>query len=92
VQRYGPAAPAHAQVRVVRGARRVNAVLAAVREFVKHAVAAGLAGKVVLDVLFDLVEDYDLPAEVRGDRAGLRLRSRPRHRLSEPQRVVDAAR
>jgi integrase/recombinase XerD len=54
-------------------------------------VAIGLAGKAVLDALFDLVEDYDLPAEVRGDRAGLRLRSRPRHRLSEPQRVVDAA-
>jgi integrase len=72
-------------------ARRVNAVLAAVREFFKHAVAVGLVGKVVLDALFDLVEDYDLPAEVRCDRAGLRLRSRPRHRLSEPQGVVDAA-
>jgi len=66
-------------------------VLAAVREFFKHAVATGLVDKVVLDALFDLVVDYDLPAEVRGDRAGLRLRSRPRHRLSEPERVVDAA-
>ncbi len=91
VQRYDPDAPAYARVRIVRGARRVNAVLAAVREFFKHAVAIGLVGKVVLDALFDLVEDYDLPAEVRGDRAGLRLRSRPRHRLAEPQRVVDAA-
>jgi integrase len=91
VQRYDPNAPAYAQVRVVRGARRVNAVLAAVREFFRHAVATGLADKAVLDALFDLAEDYDLPAEVRGDRTGLRLRSRPRHRLQEPQRVVDAA-
>jgi integrase len=29
--------------------------------------------------------------KVRADRPGLRLRSRPRHKLSEPQRVVDAA-
>jgi integrase/recombinase XerD len=91
VQRYDPDAPAYAQVRVVRGARRVNAVLAAVREFFRHAVATGLADKAVLDALFDLAEDYDLPAEVRGDRAGLQLRSRPRYRLQEPQRVVDAA-
>ncbi|WP_433257469.1 tyrosine-type recombinase/integrase [Streptosporangium sp. CA-135522] len=91
LQRYDPGVPAYAQTRIVRGARRVNAVLAAVREFFKHAVAVGLADKAVLDALFDLVEDYDLPAEVRGERPGLRLRSRPRHRLSEPQRVVDAA-
>src|SRR6266702_1086850 len=71
--------------------RRVNAVLAAVREFFKHAVAVKLADKSVLEALFDLVEDYDLPAEIRGDRPGLGLRSRPRHKLSEPARVVDAA-
>ena len=89
VQRFDPDVPVLAQVRVVRGARRVNAVLAAVREFFRHAVATGLADKAVLDALFDLVTDFDLPADVRGDRAGLRLRSRPRHRLSEPERVVD---
>jgi integrase/recombinase XerD len=91
VQHYDPGAPAPAQLRVVRGPRRVNAVLAAVREFFKYAVAVRLVDKAVLDALFDLVEDYDLPAEVRGDRPGLRLRSRPRHKLSEPARVVDAA-
>ena len=74
LQRYDPDPPAYAQVRVVRGPRRVNAVLAAVREFFRHAVATGLADKAVLDALFDLAEDYDLPADVRGDRAGLRLR------------------
>jgi hypothetical protein len=77
VQRYDPDVPAVPQVRVVRGARRVNAVLAAGREFYRHAVATGLADKSVLDALFDLVTDFDLPADVRGDRAGLRVRSRP---------------
>src|SRR5260370_856985 len=49
------------------------------------------ADEVVREALCALVGDYALPAEVRGDRAGLRLRSRPRHRLWEPERVVDAA-
>jgi integrase/recombinase XerD len=90
LQHYDPDASPAAQVRVVRGARRVNAVTAAVREFFKHAAAVGVVEHVQLDALFDLVEDYDLPAGVRGER-GIRLRSRPRHRLSEPERVVDAA-
>jgi hypothetical protein len=50
-----------------------------------------ISSRSVLDALFDLVEDYGLAAEVRGDRPGLRLRSRPRHKLSEPARVVHAA-
>lgn len=87
---YDPDALAGAVRREVRGARRINAVMAAVREFFKHAAAIGLVEKAVLDALYDLVEDYDLPVEVRGDR-GVRLRSRPRHRLSEPETVVDAA-
>lgn len=90
MQHYDPDAPARAQLRVVRGPRRANTVLAAVREFFKHAVAVKLVDNSVLDALFDLVEDYGLPAEVRGDQPGLRLRSRPRHKLSEPARVVDA--
>jgi integrase/recombinase XerD len=89
VQHYDPEAPAHAPTRIVRGERRVNAILAAVREFFKHAAAIGSVDKAVLDALFELAEGYDLPIEVRG--SGLRLRSRPRHRLSEPERVVDAA-
>jgi integrase/recombinase XerD len=91
VQRYDPDVPAIAQVRVVRGARRVNAILAAVREFYRHAAATGLADKSVLDALFDMVTGFDLPADVRGDRPGLQLRGKPRHRLSEPERVVDNA-
>src|ERR1022692_1428670 len=91
VEHYDPEAPGYAQLRVVRGASRVNAVLAAVRQFFRHSVAVGLVDRIVLDALFDQVEDCGLPAEIRGDRAGLRLRCRPRHKLSEPERVVDAA-
>src|SRR5258708_6114219 len=91
VQHSDPDAPARALLSVGRGRRWVNAVLEAVREFFKHAVAVRLVDKAVLDALFDLVEEYDLPAEMRGDRPGLRLRSRPRHKLSEPARVLDAA-
>ncbi|MGC4855359.1 tyrosine-type recombinase/integrase [Micromonospora sp. DT4] len=74
----------------VRGAGRVNAVLAAVREFLKHAVSVGAAAPGVLDGLYEVVEDWDLPAEVRGE-GRIGLRSRPRHRLREPQRAVEAA-
>jgi site-specific recombinase XerD len=74
----------------VRGPRRVNAVLAAVREFLKHAVSVGAADPALLDALFDVVRDWDLPAEVRGER-GIGLRERPRHRLSEPERTVEPA-
>ncbi|MFD0204255.1 tyrosine-type recombinase/integrase [Saccharothrix carnea] len=76
--------------RVVRNAGRVNSVMAAVREFFRHAVAVGAVDGRVLDALFDVVDDIGLPAEVRGDRP-TGLRSRPRHRLCEPERVVDAA-
>ena len=49
VQHYDPDAPVAVQLRVVRGPRRVNAVLAAVREFFKHAVAVKLVDEAVLD-------------------------------------------
>lgn len=76
--------------RRVRGSGRVNAVLAAVREFVKHAASVGAVAPSVLDGLYEVVEDWDLPAEVRGE-GRIGLRSRPRHRLREPQRVVEPA-
>jgi hypothetical protein len=74
--------------RPVRGERRVNCVLAAVREFFRHAAAEGLAEPGVLRALFEVADDRDLPAEARGE--GLvRSRLRPRHRLREPERVVE---
>ncbi|MET8876493.1 tyrosine-type recombinase/integrase [Nocardia sp. NPDC004604] len=44
----------------------------------------------MLSVLFDVVEDYELPRDIRSG-PQLRMRTKPRHRLSEPERVVDAA-
>lgn len=74
----------------VRGARRVNGVLAAVREFIRFAVATGQADQAALEPLYDLVPDWDLPADVRGE-GPARMRPRARHRLREPDSLVDAA-
>jgi integrase/recombinase XerD len=74
--------------RPVRGERRVNNVLAAVREFFRHAAAEGLAAPGTLGVLFEVADDRSLPAEARGE--GLaQARLRPRHRLREPERTVE---
>lgn len=76
--------------RPVRAARRVNSVLAAVRGFLRHAVAVGSADQSVLAALFEVDDDRFVPSEVRGERPiGLRLRAR--HRLVEPEPSVDAA-
>ena len=53
--------------RPVRGERRVNCVLAAVREFFRHAAAAGLVGPGALRALFEVADDRSLPAEARGE-------------------------
>lgn len=98
LRHFDPNSRVGAPRRVVRGAARINAVTAAVREFFKHAAAIGLVDKDVVDALYDVVEVYDFsvedvgrPVEVRGDRRGARLRARPRHRLPEPDTVVDPA-
>jgi integrase/recombinase XerD len=63
------------------GAGRINHVLAVVREFYKHAVAAGTVDGGVLAALYELADDRHLPAELRPEGGGLRYRARPRHRL-----------
>jgi integrase/recombinase XerD len=75
----------------VRGARRVNAVLAGVRGLVVHAVAAGQAPGRLLPLLYELADDRDLPVEARGEGGGVGWRMRARHRLHEPQAPVDRA-
>jgi integrase/recombinase XerD len=72
-----------------RGARRVNAVLSAVRSFVAHAVAAGDAPAELLPMLYELADTRDLPVEVRGEDSRLSWRLRARHRLHEPVTPVD---
>ncbi len=63
------------------GAARINHVLAVVREFFKHAVAAGAVAGGVLAALYEVADDRHLPAELRSEDGGLRYRARPRHRL-----------
>jgi integrase/recombinase XerD len=75
----------------VRGARRVNAVLTAVRAFVTHAVASGRAPGSLLPLIYEVADARDLPGEVRGEDGRMRWRLRARHRLREPETVVDRA-
>lgn len=75
----------------VRGARRVNAVLAAVRGLVVHAVTAGQAPGRLLAVVYELADDRDLPIQVRGEQVGMSWRLRARHRVRVPETRVDRA-
>ena len=62
-----------------RSPGRVNHLLAAVREFYKHAVAGGGLDASVLSLLYEVGDDRHLPAELRPEGSGLRYRARPRH-------------
>lgn len=77
--------------RPVRGPRRVNTVLAAVREFLKHQVAVGNAPSAVLSMLYEVADDRDLPVEVRGEAVGPRYYARARHRAAVADEPVDRA-
>jgi integrase/recombinase XerD len=82
------AGPGHAPV---RGARRVNGVLAAVRGLVVHAVATGHARGDVVSLVYEMADDRDLPDAARGEDARMGWRMRARHRVHEPQSDVDRA-
>lgn len=74
------------------GPARINHVLAVVREFFKHAVAAGAVDASVLAALYEVGDDRFLPAELRAEGGGLRYRARPRHRMRTPRSArADAA-
>jgi len=81
----GPGRPA------ARGARRINGVLTAVRGLIVHAVTTGAAPGDLLPLIYELADDGDLPAEARGEDARMAWRMRARHRLHEPETVVDRA-
>ncbi len=75
----------------VRGARRINAVLTAVRAFIAHAVATGQAPGGLLPLIYELADDRDLPEQARGEDGRMSWRMRARHRLREPETAVDRA-
>jgi integrase/recombinase XerD len=74
-----------------RSARRVNAVLAAVRAMMVHAVAEGTAPGHLVNVLYEVAGDHDLPAAVRAEEGGPGWRLRARHRLHVPDMPADRA-
>ncbi len=75
----------------VRGERRVNAVLTAVRGLLSHAVSQGEAPRWVLGQIYELADSRDLPAQAQPEDAGLSYRLRARHRVQEPVIEVDRA-
>ncbi|MDH6709904.1 integrase/recombinase XerD [Kitasatospora sp. MAA19] len=74
-----------------RRERRVNAVLAAVRGLLAHAVSLGEAPRSALSQIYELGDSRDLPLEAQGEDGGLFYRLRVRHRLQEPEADVDRA-
>lgn len=75
----------------VRGARRVNGVLAAVRGFVVHAVDSGRAPACLVPLLYELASERDLPERAQREDGPMSWRMRARHRLQEPETAVDRA-
>lgn len=55
----------------MRGAARINMVLAAVREFYKHQVLAEALPASCLNALYRVVQSRDLPTEARGEFSGM---------------------
>jgi integrase len=75
----------------VRGARRINGVLTALRGFVAHAVSTGQAPGGLMALIYELADDRDLPERARVEEHRMAWRLRTRHRLHEPETTVDRA-
>jgi len=75
----------------VRGARRINVVLTAVRGLTAHAVSAGSAPGRLMPMLYELADDRDLPEAARREEGQIPWRLRARHRLHEPDAGIDRA-
>ncbi|MEU9412346.1 hypothetical protein ACGF5O_44770 [Streptomyces sp. NPDC048291] len=75
----------------VRENKQVNKVLTAVRGLLSHAVSRKAAPAWVLDQLYELGSEADLPAAARGKSDTMRVRLRARHRLDEPESEIDRA-
>lgn len=77
--------------KAARSASRINAVLAAVRAMVVHAVATGQAPAHLVPLIYEVADDRDLPEAARGQEGRMAWRMRARHRLHEPETTVDRA-
>jgi integrase len=75
----------------VRGERRINRVLVAVRGLLSYAVSVLEVPRTVLGQIYELADSRDLPAEAQGEDGGLFYRLRPVHSLREPETQVDRA-
>ncbi|MFJ9824913.1 hypothetical protein ACIRSU_11110 [Streptomyces sp. NPDC101160] len=75
----------------VRGERRINRVLVAVRGLLSYAVSVGEASRSLLGQIYELADSRDLPAQAQGEDGGLFYRLRPVHSLREPEKQVDRA-
>jgi integrase len=75
----------------VRGERRINAILAAVRGLLSFAVTTGEAPAAVLAQLYELGDTRDLPIELQGEGGRALPRAKARHRVHEPDTDVDRA-
>jgi integrase/recombinase XerD len=75
----------------VRGPRRINGVLTAVRGMVTHAVATGEAPAGLLPLVYEVADERELPEQARGEEGRMAWRLRARHRLREPESPVDRA-
>ncbi|QES56904.1 recombinase XerD [Streptomyces venezuelae] len=87
----GTAAVARAGSEPVRGPRRINTVLAGVREFLAHGTTLGTVPAFVLSQLYEIADERDLPPQARGEGHGLRYVAKARHRASEPDEPVGRA-
>ncbi|KOG52059.1 recombinase XerD [Streptomyces griseoflavus] len=75
----------------VRGERRINVVLSAVRGFLMHGVRSGLVATSLVPALYDVSDSRDLPEEARLEGGEMFHRLKARHRMQVPKRPVDRA-
>lgn len=75
----------------VRGPRRINRVLIAVRGMLVFASGTGDIPASVVAQIYEVADQRDLPPEAAGSDSGMHYRIRARHRVKEPKANVDRA-
>jgi integrase/recombinase XerD len=88
LQHYRPDQVTSRRTEVVRGPRRVNSIMAAVRSFFRHAAAVGQVMPEALTALYDSFDSYRVNGVERGTH---QHRASARHRLSEPDSPITNA-